>query len=194
MLAIIFYFITFFCVIKTRKRRIKFSDFPQFKINQSGVFFYSKQTHRIKIENDEVFQIQKNLYIRTKNEIIIIKNVENVKIFENFLYFKALGKVKIIFNIKQIYNYLVLLVESKQIDMNYLRQIAIIDLINNDFDINNSKLLKKYIKILKNVLNIGIFKEKIVVKQNKYKIPFILTYKINNKIKKVCVNETLENL
>lgn len=180
--------------MKIKKTSIRFDQFPPIQITESGMSFYSIKTHRIKITSKNIFQINKILYIELKNGLICIKNVENVQIFENFLYFKALGNVEIVVDIKNVYNYLVLSVKSKQIDMKSLKQEALLDFINSDFDMAKSELLKKYIKILKKALNINVLKEKIIIKQNKYKIPFVLTYKINNQIKKVCVNETLENL
>lgn len=192
ILAILCYFLTYGIVVKCRRHEIEFKKFPLIRIVNGGFVFNSLETHRFRFCDKNIFKIRNILYIKTKNELILIKNIKNVQIFENYIYFTAMGKVEILCDVRSFYKYLVLDIKSEQFDMDNLRQTAILNYINNNFDYNFSNLLKKYIKIIKNILNIHIFKEKIVVKQNKYKIPFVLTYKINSKIKKVCVNETLE--
>lgn len=152
-----------------------------------GMVFFSSKVHKIKIQNIKLMQIDKVLYLKTTTKLVIINNVEEVKIYNGYLYFKGCGKVTIEFDCKEFYKYFALKISSKQFCLSDLKQQAFVDLMNNGFDKNFSKLMKKYINIIKNVLKIEIFKEKIVVGYNKFKLSFVLTYKLNNVIKRINV-------
>ena len=135
-------------------------------------------------------QLNKVLYLSFNGSLVIITNVDDVKVFEDYLYFTGLGRVEILVDLKDVYKYLAIKIKSKQFSLGELKQAAIIDFMNNNFDINFSKKLNKYIRIIEKVLNICIFQEKIIVKPNKFKLSFELIYKLNNQIKHVIVGET----
>lgn len=187
---VVLYFLVFSLVLKVKKNKgIKFKKFPTLKLTKNGIEFSSFDIHRIFIKDFKVMQVENVVYLKTQSQLLTISNIDNVFYFENYLHFTSKGRVKILFDCTSIYRYFSIKIESKKFNLNSLKQMAILDLMNNAFDLNKSKIMKKYINIIENVLNIKISKEKVVVKQNKLKIPFILTYKINNKIKKVKINE-----
>lgn len=186
------YFLTFFCVIKVLKnKKLKYSNFPPLKMKKGGVFFMSTNTHRIKLNNSKLFLVRDILYLKTNEKLVIFTNVKDVKIYEHYLYFTGKGEVRILFDCENFYRYFALIVSSKQFEITTLKQLAIVDLMNNGFNEKFSKITEKYIKIIEKVLNICIFKEKITVKPNKFKLSFVLTYKLNNKIKRVNIKETI---
>lgn len=186
-IAIVLYFLTFLCVVKFKRNKIKYSNFPKLKLNKHGIFFNSNLTHRIKIDIEKICLIGNNLYIKCKNNIILIKNVKDVKIFEGFLYFLCLGEVEILFDFSCVFRYFGIDIKTKKFDFKKMKQMAICDLINNNFDIDFSKIAKNYIKIIKNVLKINIFDNKISIMKNNLNIDFMLTYKLNGKIKRVYI-------
>ena len=193
MLMLIIYFLTFVFVKKFKeKHRLKFKPFPNLTLKKNGIVFVSKLKHRIKINNQKYLQIENQIYLKTREEVVVIENVCDVFKYEDFLYFSGLGTVKIIFNCKSIYKYFNLEIKSEKFSLDEQKQSAILDIINNNFQINFSKILKNYIKNIKNILNIQVFSKKIIIKQNKFHLPFILKYKLNSKIKKFYINETLE--
>ncbi len=189
------YFFVFFIVMQTKKKQpIKHFKFPNLKLKKSGIFFISNLTHRIKIHNMKTLFVDGVLYLKTKDKIVRMLNVNDVKIWEGYLYFTALGKVEIVFNADDIYRYFSIKIKSNKFNFEDLKQFAITDLINNEFNINFSKILKKYINIIENVLKIRIFSKKIIISQNKLKLPFEVIYKLNNKIKRVKVNNPCESI
>lgn len=193
MISLILYLVTFFFVLKIKKHAmLRFKPFPKLNLKKDGVFFASNAKHRIKICDQKYLQIGKSVYIKSKDKIVEIFNVDKVFKFEDFLYFTALGKVQIKLDLLDVYKYFNIEIFSKKFSLAEQKQSAIIELLNNNFEINLCKLLKNYIKNIKNVLNIHIFQKKIIVKQNKFHLPFILIYKTNKTIKKVYINETLE--
>ena len=186
------YLVTFLLTVKFKKSNsLNYHKFPHVGINKSGIKFYSTLTHRIKISNVKIMKIGDLLYVKNNEKVVIVSNVKDVKIYEKFLYFTGCGKVEISFDCSEFYKYFALEIFSEQFDLKPLKQYALIDLMNNDFELKFSKTAKKYIKIIENVLNISIFKEKIVVKQNNFKLSFVLSYKLNNRIKRIYINETL---
>jgi len=189
ILVFLVYFITFFCVVKFKLTYdLRHENFPTLKMKKSGISFVSTSTHRIKITNIKTKLIGKTLYLKTTKTLIIITNVKDVKIYNQFLYFTCLGRVQVFFDCKEFYQYFVIIIKSDQFDINELKQSALINLANNGFDINFSDIAKKYVNIIKKVLNINIFDKKITIKQNKFKFSFELVYKANNKIKKVIID------
>ncbi len=179
----------FFLVTQIKnKQAIKYFEFPNLKLKKSGIFFVSNLTHRIKIYDMKVLVVDGVLYLKTPDKIVKISRVQNVKILDEYLYFTALGKVEIIFDAESIYRYFSIKIKSKKIDLTEIKNQAIIDLINNEFNENFSKIFKKYVKIIENVLKIRIFSKKIIISQNKLKLPIEVIYKLNNKIKRIKVN------
>lgn len=192
LVAVFSYFATIIVICKCKRTaNLKFKTFPHLKMTKSGIVFCSKDEHRFKFSNVKIFQIKDVIYLKYEKKIVIISNVKDVRIYNDFVYFKANGKVKILFDCKSVYKYFSLNITSKQFDLSELKQQAMIDVINNNFQINFCKILKKYIKIIENVLNIKLFQEKIVIGPNKLKLSFVITYKLNNKIKHVYINQTV---
>ena len=182
----------FFLVINLKKtKKIKYKPLPKLYMKKDGITFTSTSTHRLKIENKKTMQIGNVLYFKTESKLIIISNVKEVRIVNEYLYFTALGNVKFTFDCEEFFRYFALSIKSQQFNLDELKQSAICDLINNNFDINFCKNAKNYINIIEKVLNICIFQEKIIIKPNKFKLSFTLTYKLNNKIKRIIINETV---
>lgn len=191
LISLIVYCLTFIAILFfKRKKRITFSTFPKMMLKKDGVYFFSQDFHRLPLMAQKVVLVGKNLYVKQDEKVVIITNVDDVKLVNNFLYFKCLGKVKILFDCVDFYRYFAIRIESKYFDFSSLKQMAIRDVLNNGFSLKNSKTAKKFIKIIENVLKISIFKEKIVVGQNDLRISYVLIYKLNRVIKRVSVVET----
>lgn len=189
--VIVSYFSTFvFTLLILRFKKIKFAPLTNLYMKKNGIVFKSNKNHRLYVENCKLMQLDKMVYITKNNKMIILNNVDNVRIVKNFIYFKALGKVEIIYNFKEFYRYFNIDILSNKIDINQLKQLALVNAVENIFDLKNAEILIKYLKILKNVLNISLFKEKIVIKKNKFKIPFTVKYRVGNVVKYVNINET----
>ena len=192
LVSFVIYYITIFCVLKKlSKRELKVENFPRLYITKNGIEFFSLGTHKIKINVSNLCLFENILYLKDLDKIVIIKNVEDVKVFNQNLYFKCKGKVKIIFDCKKFFRFFTIKIESKQFDLNELKNLALVDMLNNVFNPNSSKFVKKYIKILQNTLNISILREKIVIRQNKYHLSFSVLYKVNGKIRRVNINQTV---
>ncbi len=192
IIAIIAYFVSFFCVKTIKKQNFfKYKKFPQIKMRKGGLVFNSFKEHRLKVENEKIMGIGNILYLNLSGSLVIVSNVTNVKKCGNYLYFKCLGQVEIYFNCESYYRFFLIDVKSSQFNLREIKQLALRDLMNNGFDLNFAKIAQKYIKILKNVLNIHVFSNKIVVKSNKFKLSYTLTYKLNNVIKHIVVNERI---
>lgn len=189
IICVFFYFITSFIVfIILLKRKTKYSIVEKFRVLKSGINFFSTKRHRIKISNAKILQIQNIVYLKKDNQTIILKNVDNIYLKEDFLYFDALGNVSILCDLSNIYKYFNLQIYSNQFDFCSIKKQALQDLFNNLFCLNLSEKINRYLKMLKDILNIKITKQGIVVGQNKYYIPLKITYKINNTIKTININ------
>lgn len=187
--AIISYFATVFFVVKImNKKRVKYSKFPVFKIIKDGVAFHSKKRHRLKIENCRYEQMGKIVYVVKNGKFMQIKNIDNVIQKDGYLYFQAQGNVEIICKDFEEKEYFYLTIKSEKFNLDLLKQKAIIELINNFFNINFCKNAKKYLIIVKKVLKISIFEKKLIIKQNKFKFPFQIQYSIKGKNKTINLN------
>ena len=122
---------------------------------------------------------------------MVIKNVTNVLKRKNFLYFQALGKVEVLVDCAFFYKYINLKIESKEFDFNLIKQKTLNDIMNNLLALHMCKNLQKYLRLLKNILKIDINNKKIAIKPNKFKISYSVLYKLNNKLKRVNINQTL---
>ena len=192
IIALIFYFLTiFFLLICASKNKIKTKPFPKLKMNKNGIFFTSKFKHKVKIENLKVMLLDDCVYLKNDNTFIIIKNVFSAFKLNNYLYFNAMGEVKIIFKTEEFFRYFNLVIKSNKFNLNKLKQEALKDILNNLTNIKNSKILNKYINFIKNVLKIDINNKKIEIKPNIYNLPFTVFYKINNKVTRVVVQERI---
>ena len=160
-------------------------------LKKEGIHFYSTSIHRFKINFLEPMLVGNVLYLKRDNKLIIISNVSNVQVYNEYLYFSCLGKVKIYLNLTSIYRYFSIKIKSQKFNIEVIRQQAIVDFVNNSFDENFSKILNRYVKIIQNVLNIHIFSEKILIQPNEFRLPFELTYKLNKRIKHIKINSKL---
>jgi len=167
--------------------KLKYNNFPKLHLKKYGIEFFSYSVHRIKIYDAKLNLVEKDLYIKILNKIVVIKNVEDVVVFNDYLYFHTLGKVKILFDCSSIFRYYNIKIISNKLCVEGVKQQSLIELINNKFQINFCKSVKKYINIIKNILKIEIFEKKLKIKPNNLKIPFILKYRVNNKIKRINV-------
>lgn len=189
ILALISYFVTLFFVVRIMENKhTKHKELPTLQMMKNGVFFHSKQRHRIQIENCKYEQVGNCVYVTKNGEIIQIKNVDNVIKKDEYLYFKALGNVEILCQNFNGIEYFYLHIMSAKFNINTLKQEALTELINNNFEINFCKNAKKYLIIVKNVLKITIFEKKLTIKQNKFKFPFQIQYSINGKNKIINLN------
>jgi len=194
LIIIIIYFVFFALAVNiTKKKSLKFVNIPYVKVKKNGFIFYSKRVHRIKKNNMNVSFISNSLFLKTENKVVVISNVSNVEVVEGYIYFKGLGEVKIIDEIKEIFRYFSIHVSSKIFNWNKLKQDAIVDYLNNSFDVKFSEITKKYFKLIENVLKIQIFKEKILIKKNSLNFPLSVKYKLNNVLKTIIINESLWN-
>lgn len=192
IITLVAYFITFYVVVRMKNNvKQEKQSFPNLKLNKRGISFFSLGNLSIRIEEVKVAQIGNVLYIKTKNDLVLIQNVKNAKLIENQLYFECLGEVDIFFDCRKYYKYFLIEIKSRQFDFRKEKQNALIDIINHNFNIKESAVAKKYITIIQRVLNIKIGNEKITVGQNKFRFSYVLIYKLNNVIKRVTINERI---
>ena len=175
-------------IVKFKKnKRLNYKEFPKLFLKKDGISFVSYDRHRFKTLGFELVTVKENLYLFNATKMIVIENINKVEIHENYLYFSALGEVKFYLDLTDVYKYFSVIIKSEKFNIDNLKQKAILDIINSNFEAKNSQFVKKYIKIIKNILNINILSKKITVKPNRYHLPFKLTYKLNNKIKQIKV-------
>lgn len=188
ILCFIVYLFTFMLVDKTFwKIRYRSLDFPNLMLACDGIKFYSTSQHRLKIDDYKWIYDGRKIAIHTTKNLITINNVENVFFSKNHLYFTGIGEVIIKANIPYL-EYLKLDIDSDFLDFRGYKQLAIYELLINLFDFEKCENFKKYLKMLKNTLKIHVFKDKIKVFQNKFRFSFVLSYRINEKIKKIYIN------
>lgn len=189
--AIICYAITIIIIIVAKK--IKFNatkPFFNLKIGRTGVSFCSTNRHKIKTGPVKILLVENVAYLKQNNKTIILKNVENVVLKNNYVHFSALGKSKIIFN-APFYRYFNIKIEAISFDLENLKREALNDILNNLFDLKKCEKLKEYLKIVTQILNIKITNDKILVERNKYNLEFKITYKLNNITRVVNVGKTI---
>lgn len=173
-----------------RKKRTRYTLFPKLKLDRSGINFFSYSRHRIRINNQKFVYVKDRVYIKTNTSFVILKNVGEIVYHKNYLYFTAFGDCKIFFDCKSIFRHFNIYIKTEYLDFDQLKQRALLDILNNQFELKNCKTLIKYLKIIKYALNIEIGEKEIKVRPNKYKIPFTLIYKSNDKIKKINIEQS----
>ena len=182
------YMFVVYIIIKFKKNNsLNHKEFPKLFIKKDGISFVSRDRHRIKVVGFDMVSVKECLYLFNETKIRVIENVTKVETNEDYLYFVALGEVKIYLDLVDVYKYFSIIIKSERFNIDNLKQKAILDIINLNFEVKNSKIVHKYIKIIKNVLNINILPKKITIKPNRYHLPFKVTYKLNNKIKHIKV-------
>ena len=188
VIMFLIYILVFHLIVRFKKNnRLKFCELPKMSLKKDGISFVSKSRHRIKIDGFQLVSVGESVYLFNAQKIITISNVDNAETSEGFLYFTALGNVKIYLDLNDISKYFSIIIKSNKFSIEHIKQLAILDIINSNFDEKKSKLLKKYIKIIENILKIHIISKKIEIKQNKYHLQFKLIYKLNNKIHEINV-------
>ena len=188
LIVFIAYMFVVYVIVKfKRNRRLTYKELPKLTLKKDGISFNSCGRHRIKNLGFEMVSVRDCLYLFNAAKIVVIENVNKVELHENYLYFTALGDVKVYLNLMDVYRYFSIIIKSEKFNIDSLKQKAIIDILNQNFEAKNSQIVKKYIKIIKNILNIEVLSKKIITKPNKYRLPFQLTYKLNNKIKHIKV-------
>ena len=165
--------------------------FPKLKINKFGIKFFSLAKHRLKIAENKIMFIGENVYLKTPKNMIVFKNIKNLKCKNDYMYFTACGNVEIAFDCGEVYKYFNLLIKSRGLDFDNLKQVALLDLINNNFNFQEAKKFNNFLNFLKNTLKININNKKITISSNKLQLSYQLMYKVGNKIKKINVENTI---
>ena len=168
-------------------RRYKVYEIKDLRLCDGGISFKSNLQHKVDISNCKYVFCNEFLCIYTGKNLVKIANVKGAYVFKNFLYFTGLGEVKFLCDFSAR-NYLSFDIKSQIIDVCGYKELALRELVVNLFDFDKCENLKKFLKIIKKVLKIHVFNDKIVINQNKFHLSYILTYKIKNKIKKIFVN------
>ena len=107
--------------------------------------------------------LNNNVFLKHNNKTIEIRNVKNVFIRNDFIYFSALGDVKILFNAEPIFRYFNIKILSNDFNLEELKLKALFDVLNNLFDLKNCLALKEYLNVVVKILNIKITDEKVIV-------------------------------
>lgn len=178
------------CVM-IEKLKYRYKPFPKLKLNKFGIEFFSTQKHRIFIANNKILFIGNNVYLKTEKQVIVLDGIKNVICKNEHMYFTACGNVKIVFNCEEFYKYFNMSIKAKGLDFSSLKQTAILDLMNSNFQAEQSKKFNKFLNFIKKTLKICVNDKKISVYSNNLKISYILTYKINQKIKRINVQNTI---
>lgn len=180
------YFLTFIVfLIATILKNKRFYAIKDVKLTKYGLVFYSNNRHRIKIYGAKMLIIENNVYLKKNSRTVVLKNVDKVSVNKDYLYFNSLGKTKIIMNCKKFYKYFVVRVESEDFDIEELKENAIQDILNNIFDFNNCIELKRYLKIMREILKIDLENDHVKLTKNNYELSYTLTYILNGTKKKV---------
>lgn len=182
------YLLTFFAFLIVLKfKNIRYKTIENAVVYKYGVVFSSNKRHRIKIFGAKILVIDKNVYLKKNDRTVVIKNVDNLFIRRDYLYFNALGEVKIIMNCKKFYKYFCVRITSDYFDLTTLKQTAILDILNNIFDFNNCTKLKRYLKIMREILKIDLNNDHIKLTKNNYNLSYTLTYILNGQKKVIHV-------
>jgi len=161
---------------------------PHLCLTKGGLSFYSTKRHKLKVGDIKIMQLDNVCYLKSANKTVILKNVTKTQLKKGYVYFTSLGEVKVLFNCKLFYKYFNVDICSPKFDLTPLRLEALNEIANNLFSLNNCKKTKRYIFIISKILNIKLEENKIKIKQNKYFLPFKLTYKAKNIVKEVKIN------
>ena len=171
-----------------RVKNFRYKAFPKLHINRNGIYFFSNSCHRIFIGNATTLILGKVVYLKQNGRNVVINNIYNVKIFKQYIYFKSSGRCEIWFPCSRMHKYFNIKITSKLIDVQSYQVKALNAMLNNLFNLNKVKEVKRYLKIVIEVFKIRISKKQIVVKQNLFNMPYVLEYVANNVYKKINVN------
>lgn len=186
---VIIYFLVFtITLLICKKLRLKVKEMPSLAIDKCGLFFESLTKHRLKLNGASVLTIGNNVYLKRFGKMVCLNNVDKVFEYKDCIYFQSLGKVRIKFNCENIYRYFLIDIESENVDMKNFKKSALNDIKNHIFDLKNAKILKKYIKTIKNIFKINLHEDEIRIKQNKFRLSFVVKYFSKGQKKRVKVN------
>lgn len=171
--------------------KYKCYEFPKIKVVKNGINFFSTKQHKIKIYNLKLCELAGNFYLKSNSQIIVFRNIKNIKIKNNYMYFVGCGKVEMIFDFSKFYKYFNIEININEFNFLQFKQNAILDYLNNRFNIENAKIFQKFLKFIKNTLKIQINNENLTIFSNNLKISYQLIYKLNNKIKKINITNTI---
>ncbi len=167
--------------------RLRCEPFCDLRLTKNGIKFNSNARHRIKIGKVKIIEIENNIFIKSNNGTIAIKNVCNYFLHKEYLYFTCLGECLIRFNTSEIYKYFNIRIDSNVIDFSSLKQEALMDLVNHIENPMKSEAVRRYIKAIK-TLNITISSAGVKVSKNEYDIKYTLTYKLGNRLMHIIVD------
>ncbi len=185
------YFVVVIIVfLLVNKRKDRFTPFPKLKVTRFGLSFYSISRHRLKIDDASMITLNKAIYLKKDNQLVTIKNVDKSIRENGYLYFSGLGEVMIYMDMKNIYKYFNINVSTPKLDFVALKNKASQDILTNVFDMSKCRYVNSYMKLIK-MLNITFLEDKLIIKPNKFHLSYTLTYKLNNKIKKVHIEDTI---
>ncbi len=173
-------------VCKFKNTRTK--PIQNLQLKKYGLVFISHARHKIRVGEAKILQLDTAAYIKRAHKTIVLKNVDKIFVKGEWLYFTALGEVKIIFNCKKFYRYFNVKISSPKFDLSPIKQQALQQILDNLFNLNACNLVKRYIFILTEVLKITLSSSRVEVRQNNFAIPFTLTYKANHKLMHLQVN------
>ncbi len=176
--------LTIFIVI-VNKNKSTYNPLPKLFIKKNGIVFNSNLKHRIFIGDCKYLCINNKVFIRFPSRLVSLINVRNVYFNKGYLYFKSIGVTKLCGDFVNIYKYFNIEISSTKFNLEEEKQKALLTLLNNRLE--PTKEYKRYLSILKNILNIEIV-DKLTVRQNKYSLPFTLIYKANGKTKRLNIN------
>ena len=188
-LAYIIAFSVIFWFLKHKP--LKVLPLPKLFINKMGIYFNSKDVHKIFIGNAKTITFDNKIYLKYDTELITIINIKIIKVEDKVLFFKADGNVKILLNVAKIYRYFNLIVLSKKVNIEKFKQAALHELVNNLNNLLQCKKVKAYISFLNNVLKINVLHDKLTISKNLIYFNYELFYKINNIVKHVKVYQKI---
>jgi len=160
-------------------------------MSSSGISFFSTQKHKLKIGNLHLILMGNNVLLKTDRQLIVLKNVKDIILRNEHMYFCACGNVEISCDCSAIFKYFNLHIKLENINFEEFKQTALLDFVNNNFDVNKSKKVKKFINFVKNTLKININDKKIKILANNLHFSYQLVYRLNNKIKKINVSNSI---
>lgn len=189
---VLIYFFTFSVIIilKTKKHN-KIYELPKLNFEQGKITFYSLKRHKINVGCCSMLILKKLVYLKRANKTLIVTNVVDAEIKNNFFYFTATGKVEIFLNNKKWCKYLQLNISSNEFDLTILKRNAELEIVNNLFNICVCKSFVRYIRFIRYVLNIDLSTDAIKVQQNKYYLCYCIDYDFAGIKKHIIFNQSV---
>ena len=189
LLCVLFYLMALTLLfIMLNKKNNKIYPLPSVKFKNKKICFGSNKRHKIFVGMCKVLEINNNVFLKQNDKLVKIENVKNAKQKNGWLYFNAVGEVKIFIGNKKWLRYAEMDICSSQFDLTKLKQAAGYELVNNLFDIHACTSLIRYLKFVKQVLKIELTTNGIKVKQNIYGLKFCLDYNFCGKQKHIIFN------